>query len=247
MLVKDAWWLARKELQFYKIPLGFSVLATILIAALISMNLEQSIRNATLPEMANDQFWFIDFVFVLVTPSLAAIFMSGPYLSFRAIKEDPFSKRMAFYRSLPIPIKILALSRTIIMLITLTLLSIVFYSTITIALHDRLFQYLTFGEYFTFVLIWLGYAVALGGMNPYIEYGTSGKVLHLFPYLAFVLFAFGIVLFYKIVGNGIVESTIMLSLKIGLPIAILFLLIGIVGCVIWHLLLTKRLSSKDYL
>ncbi|WP_456274794.1 hypothetical protein [Bacillus sp. AK031] len=245
-MIKDAWWLARKELFFHKIPLGFSVLVTIFFAVMTSFSLEQSIENVAYPETAEDQFFFIDFVFVLITPGLAAIFMSGPYLSFRSMKEDPFSKRMAFLRSLPIPVHVLSLSRTIMMIITLFILSLAFYTTITIALHDQLFDYLTLKEYLTFIGMWLGYAAAIGGFNPYIEYGTNGKVLHSVPYVLIVLIIFLSFLFYKVVKQGIVESTILLSMNQGWPIASLFLIIGIAGIVLWNILLTKRLARRDY-
>ncbi|WP_167577678.1 hypothetical protein [Ammoniphilus sp. YIM 78166] len=65
----------------------------------------------------------LDILFVITTLSLGAIFMSGPYLSFRTIKEDPFNKRMAMLRSLPIPVSVLSLSRMIMMLITLIVTS----------------------------------------------------------------------------------------------------------------------------
>jgi hypothetical protein len=245
-LMKDAWWLARKELHFYKVPLGFSVIVTIFFAAMTSWSLEQSILNVFHPETAMDKFIFVDIMFVLITPALGAIFMSGPYLTFRTMKEDPFSKRMAFFRSLPIPVNVLSLSRTMIMLITLFLLTFAFYTTITIVLHDLIFDYLTVGEYLSFILMWLGYAAALGGFNPYVEYGTNGKVLHVIPYVLIILLACVSLLFYKMVDKGIVESSVLLAIDIGWPIALLFVFIGIAGSVIWNTLLTKRLAKRDY-
>ncbi|WP_168413135.1 hypothetical protein [Bacillus salacetis] len=244
--MKDAWWLARKEFRFYKISIGFSVVVTILLAALISFSLEQSDSNVFHPEGSKDKFIFMDIIFVLVTPSLSAIFMSGPYLSLKAVKEDPFSKRMAYLRSLPIPVNVLSLSRTIMMLMTFTLLSLVFYATFTFVLYDQIFEHLTVAEYFTFLVIWLGYAAAMGGFNPFIEYGTNGKVLHTVPYLLMILLAFVIFVFYQLAGNGIVESTISLSTTIGWPIALLFLFVGAAGCVGWNKLLTVRLARRDY-
>jgi len=246
-LFKDALWLALKEFQFNKLQLGASILATILFAGISSLSLEQSIMNVLDIERMNDRFFLSDFMFIVFTPVLATIFMSGPYLNYKTIKEDPFSKRMAVYRSLPIPIKVLALSRTILMLMTLLLLSIVFYTTITFLLPNRIFEYLTISEYLVFIVIWLGYALSLGGAHTYLEYGTNGKVLHLFPYILIFLLVFVFYLFYSFVEKGIVEYTILLSINIGWPIAFLFLIIGMVGCVLWHTLLTKRLSTKDYL
>ena len=245
-MVKDAWWLAKKELQFNKIPLAFSMLVTIFFGAMASLEFTQTIQNVVNPESAKDNFLFIDILFVLVTPALAAIFMASPYLSYRAIKEDPFSKRMAFYRSLPIPVEALALSRMMVMVVTLLMLSFVFYGTIILATYDQLFELVTIKEFAIFITIWLGYALTLGGMNPYIEYGTNGKVLHLFPYIFFTIVGVGAFLIYFILGIGIVETTLSLSINIGWSISLFFLIIGLLGFSFWNSLLTKRLSTKDY-
>lgn len=245
-MVKDAWWLAKKELKFNKIPLAFSMLVTIFFGAMVSLHFTQTVQNVVSPETAIDQFLFIDIMFVLVTPALAAIFMASPYLSYRAIKEDPFSKRMAFYRSLPIQVEALALSRMMVMVVTLLTLSFVFYGTITLIAYDQLFQLLTIKEFVIFIAIWFGYALALGGMNPYIEYGTNGKVLHLFPYIFLTIVGVVAFLIYLILGIGIVETTISLSIKMGWSICLFSLIIGLLGCSFWKTLLTRRLSTKDY-
>lgn len=245
-MVKDAWWLAKKELKFNKIPLTFSVLVTIFFGGMASLDFTQTVQNVVNPESAKDRFLFIDILFVMVTPALAAIFMASPYLSYRAIKEDPFSKRMAFYRSLPIPVEALALSRMMVMIVTLLMLSFVFYGTIILATYDQLFELVTIKEFAIFITIWLGYALALGGMNPYIEYGTNGKVLHLFPYIFFTTVGVAALLIYFILGIGIVETTLTLSINIGWSISLFFLIIGLLGFSFWNTLLTKRLSTKDY-
>ncbi|APH04980.1 hypothetical protein [Bacillus weihaiensis] len=246
-MVRDAIWLAYKEIQFHRVTLLISIIVTFFYAGLTSFHLDQSLVNVISKETITDRYIIIDLLFMIITPSLAAIFMSKPYISFSTIKEDPYSKRMAIYRSLPISINTLALSRTIVMIFTLVLLSIAFYSILTFSLSDTIFTYYSISEYLIFICIWIGYALALGGLNTFIEYGTNGKFLHLFPYLllAFLLLVF--FLYYTFVEKGIVEQTILLSKNIGWPIAILSLFIGMVGCKFWHTLLTKRLSKKDFM
>ncbi|XQY93802.1 hypothetical protein ACNRWW_10535 [Metabacillus sp. HB246100] len=246
-MVRDAIWLAYKELQFHRVPLLISIIVTFFYAGLTSFHLDQSLVNVISKETITDRYIIIDLLFIIITPSLAAIFMSKPYISFSTIKEDPYSKRMAIYRSLPISINTLALSRTIVMIFTLVLLSIAFYSILTFSLSDTIFTYYSISEYLIFICIWLGYALALGGSNTFIEYGTNGKFLHLFPYLLLTFLLLVFFLYYTFVEKGIVEQTILLSKNIGWPIAIFSLFIGMVGCIFWHTLLTKRLSKKDFM
>ena len=133
-----------------------------------------------------------------------------------------------------------------VMVVTLLTLSFVFYGTITLIAYDQLFQLLTIKEFVIFIAIWFGYALALGGMNPYIEYGTNGKVLHLFPYIFLTIVGVVAFLIYLILGIGIVETTISLSIKMGWSICLFSLIIGLLGCSFWKTLLTRRLSTKDY-
>src|SRR5690606_6010146 len=107
-----------------------------------------------------------------------------PYMSFAAFKEDPFNKRMAMYRSLPISLHAIVLSRTLLMLTTLFLVSTVFYLVLTLGLVNvtDFFTYISPLEYGYFIVFWGGYALALGGYNTFIEYGTNGKILHLASY-----------------------------------------------------------------
>lgn len=245
-MLKQAFWLAKKEIKYHRLSLLFTLLVTIFFALITSVLLDESVQKTFGPDIMHYNFFLLDVIFFIFTVSLSANFMSGPYLSFRAIKEDPFSKRMAMLRTLPIPVPVLSLSRILMMLMTLLVLSSVFYGTLAIALPEQFFQHIGPVEFVVFILFWFGCALILGGLNPFIEYGTSGKVLHLTPYIYFVIMAVIFTAFYQLFDIGLVEMILLGVKSNGWTLALFSLLPGIVACFLWNKILTIRLLKRDY-
>lgn len=247
MMFKKAFWLAKKDIQQSWISVSVTIVVTAFLGLITAIFLEQLVSNLFGSKTNDSMALAIDIMFLGMTPSLAALFMSGPYLSFRAIKEDPFSKRLAFFRSLPIPVNILALSRTIFMLTTLIILSSIFYIVLAISLPQQFYLYITLNELVLFILCWFGYALALGGMNSFIEYGTNGKILHTVPYIFMGVLFLVIIIVRQVTGHGIVEWSFLLVKDYGWIAAFSMMAIGIFGCTIWNHVLFKRLLKRDYL
>ncbi|MFC0470811.1 hypothetical protein ACFFHM_09975 [Halalkalibacter kiskunsagensis] len=246
-MVQQALWLAKKELRSNWVPLIFTAIVTVFFALFSIVLLEQASRKLFGTETMYYNDFLLDIMFVGLTPSLAAIFMQGPYLSFRTVTEDTFSKRMALLRSLPIPVNVLALSRTFTMLATLLIMSSIFYIVIVIGLSNSFFQFLSTTELMMFILIWFGYSLALGGVNPFIEYGTNGKILHLTPFIFLGAFITTMIIFRQIFEHSIVEWSLLLVKDYGWMIALISVVIGFIGCYVWNTLLKYRLDKRDYL
>lgn len=245
-MLQQAFWLAKKEIKYHWLSLLLTLLVTIFFAFMISVLLDQSVKKVFGTDMMHYNFILLDILFVLFTISLGANFMSGPYLSLRAIKEDPFSKRMAMLRTLPIPVPVLALSRTLMMFMILLVMSIVFFSTLALSLPDPFFQHIDSADFVVFILFWFGCSLGIGGMNPFIEYGTNGKVLHLTPYIFFVILAATFTTFYQLSELGLVELILLGVKSIGWTFALFSLLPGIAGFLLWNKILTIRLLKRDY-
>ncbi|RXT07159.1 hypothetical protein [Ammoniphilus sp. CFH 90114] len=245
-MLQQAIWLAKKEIKHHRILLLFTLFGTMFFALITSVLLDKSAKKMFGTEMVQYNHILLDIIFVNITVYLGTIFISGPYLSFRAIKEDPFSKRMAMLRSLPIPVPVLSLSRTLMMLITLVVMSITFYSTLAVALPEGFYQLISPVEFMVFIVFWFGCSLAIGGLNPYIEYGTSGKVLHLTPFLFLGILAITITTSYKVFDLGIVELILVGVKSNGWSLALLSLLIGVTACTGWNKILTHRLMKRDY-
>ncbi|MDL4842081.1 hypothetical protein [Aquibacillus rhizosphaerae] len=246
-MIQQAMWLARKEIKQQFVPFLFTMAVTSFFATATTLQLSMAVEYIFGEGSTDYKSLFLDLIFLLITPSFAAIFMSSPYLTFRTIKEDPFSKRMALFRALPISIKTLALSRIIIMLITFLSLSIIFYLIISIGLTQLSPTYLTPMEWMSFMVFWFGYALAIGGYNSFIEYGTNGRVLYIVPTIILLSFFLFWYFFRRITDRSVVELSLLMIKEYQWIPAITFLLIGIAGCTFWYYLLSNRLRRRDYL
>ncbi|WP_157049889.1 hypothetical protein [Thalassobacillus sp. C254] len=246
-MIGQAFWLVRKELKHNLWAFVFTLVFTALCGVVTMFFLNQLARNEFVTEAGNINGILLDVIFVGMTPSLAALYMSSPYLSFRTVKEDPFNKKMALLRALPIPVSVLTLSRTLAMVIILTVMSIVFYLIITVGLSNEFFTYITRQEFILFILFWFGYALLLGGWNPFVEYGLNGIMLYLSPYIFLLVLLIAIIIISVFTGRGFVEWSFLLIREYGWIAALFSLGAGAAGVVFWNQLLKQRLLKKDFL
>ncbi|RYD02114.1 hypothetical protein N752_27065 [Desulforamulus aquiferis] len=86
-----------------------------------------------------------------------------------------------------------------------------------------------------------------GRFNPFIEYGTSGKVLHITPFVLIGVLIIIMVIFRYLSNYSFVEWSLLLVKDFGWVIALISLLVGIIGCISWNQLLTNRLLKRDFL
>ncbi|KAB8134751.1 hypothetical protein F9U64_11485 [Gracilibacillus oryzae] len=243
---KEPWSIVKNELRLLWKPYVGTVLATMLLGFLASIALDQ-LTGYLAGQSGAYNTVSADIIFILLTPCLTTIFISSPYLSFRTIKEDPFGKRMALYRILPISTKVLVRSRMFIMLFTLITLSIVFYTTLAIVLSDAFYQVVSLPLYIQFALFWFGFSLAFGSVFVFIEYGTNGKMLYIFSFLYGIsIFAF-IVLFNLINKSSFVLLILENMQQYSLILLLIIWALGIISYNVWEMLLRKRLNKRDYL
>ncbi|SFL93347.1 hypothetical protein SAMN04487943_105151 [Gracilibacillus orientalis] len=256
---KESWWLTKRELKMQIPGIIITLLVTILIGILVVPTINAFVLNifGDSASYANriifDNHTFnidsiiIDIIFLGLTPSFSTLFMWGPYLSFRTIKEDPFGKRLAVYRSLPISTNVLTASRILVMLSIFVLLSAAFYLTIILSVPAAFFDYFSFNYFLSFMLFWIGYALALGSVITYIESGTNGKVLFIFLFIITLCLIIVLLLVYQIWEVGVVEATILLISKSPIIPVIASIICSILGVITMTKLLKKRLLERDYL
>lgn len=249
-MLKDAIWLAKMEYQHYWLAAILMFLLSLVFGMGTGFLLSES-GNIVFEVNSNSMNRFLlDFIFIAMAPSFATLFLSKPYISYQVAKGDPYGKRMAVLRSLPIPVSVLALSRTILVLSNIVVMSIAFYGSMSVVgafFSNGLFAMMSTGEWLVFIFIWVGFMLAVGGINPYIEYGTNGKFLHIFPFLYMGLFFLAETVFYQFFKQTVVETSLELVKDIGWPLAVISILIGSVFCYGWNKLLKNRLENRDYL
>lgn len=241
---KDAWWLTKKEINM-QLP---GIIATFLAAVFIGILTTQYLNNVLNSIFNNYEaplnYFVLDLIFLGITPSFAAVFMSKPYTQFQTMKNDPFGKRLAMYRSLPISIDILTGSRILFMLLILSMNHLLFYGVIYLALPGDVSPLPN--QLWLFPLFWFGYALLLGGVNQFMESGTNGKGLFIFSfsYLLFLIIAIIIVQHYWSIS--IVAASIILIANYPVMSVSISFLCGIGGCFVLSKLLKKRLLMRDY-
>lgn len=106
---------------------------------------------------------------------------------------------------------------------------------------------MTIGDYVIFVFVWFGFMLTIGGLNPYVEYGMKGKMLHFIPfiYMGFVIIIE--IIFFTFFNQSVIEAILQLIKSYGFIVAIVSILIGIVSCYEWNKILKRRLEKRDYI
>ncbi|MFA9455322.1 hypothetical protein ACERJO_00940 [Halalkalibacter sp. AB-rgal2] len=243
---KSSIWLIKKELKFHSGAFLLTMLAAAFIGLITIPLFDLFARQMYGGEDIFYSKFVHDLIFLGILPSFSALFMSGPYLTFRTIKEDPFGKRIGFYRALPIPISVIALSRIVFMLLTLLTMSIVFYTVLTIGIAEPFFQYVSVENWMIFIIAWFGYTLLFGSFNTFVEFGTNGKMLYLFSFVFLLIYIVLTLLFQHVYNVGIVESSFRLIEDYGWFAASISVLVGGSTCVIFYHILKKRLLTRDY-
>jgi hypothetical protein len=247
-MLKDAVWLAKKEYQYQWRAFIATFLACLLLGSSAGFLLLGSNESGFQEFSVFMNRFMLDLFFVGVAPSFATLFMAKPYLSLQNAKQNPYGKRMAVLRSLPVPVSVLSLSRIILMVSTLVIMSLALYGmmgTVLFGIRGSHFDYLTFGEFLIFGFFWFGFAMAVGGISPYIEYGMKGTMLHILPYLYMGLFVL-VELILMQNGIGIVETSLEIVKSVGWAAAFISLAVGVLCCYGWNQLLKYRLENRDY-
>jgi|GEM_PF-3555468 len=172
MMLKQAWWLARKELQPSKYSIALNMLFYLYAAAVIlSMSVELGDANA--PGGTRPFTGIVLNLFVMaILPNLGFL-ISRRYMTYRT--TDLFTKKLAFMRQLPIPLRVIVSSRFMQLLITLVPMALVLfacYGIVAAALHLVSFGALQFAGFFLF---WIGYSLVFGSLYVYWELGLTGR------------------------------------------------------------------------
>ncbi|KKE80770.1 hypothetical protein DTX80_16135 [Bacilli bacterium] len=249
-MFKDAFWLVKME---YK-QQWIAVISTFIMCLIVGLFMGTFLSGFTSFhfEVNSTSFdsYFLDFLFLGLAPSFATLSMAKPYLSYRVAKHNPYGKRMAVLRSLPISVSVLALSRTLFMLCTLVIMSFAFFGAMSIIIlifSNNILEWMTIGDYVIFVFVWFGFMLTIGGLNPYVEYGMKGKMLHFIPfiYMGFVIIIE--IIFFTFFNQSVIEAILQLIKSYGFIVAIVSILIGIVSCYEWNKILKRRLEKRDYI
>ncbi|WP_068677576.1 hypothetical protein [Oceanobacillus sp. Castelsardo] len=249
-MFKDAFWLVKMEYKQQWVAVISTFIFSLFCGLFIGTIFSGQMQFRFEVDSFSYNLFLLDFFLIGLAPAFATLSMAKPYMSYRVAKHGPYGKRMAVLRSLPISVSVLALSRTLFMLCTLIIMSLGFFESMTVTIHmfsGNFFERLTIGEYFIFIIVWFGFMLTVGGLNPYVEYGMRGKMLHFIPYIYIGLVVILEIIFFVSFNQGIVESIIQLITTYGWTVAFVSILIGVVSCYEWNKILKRRLKNRDYI
>lgn len=156
-----------------------------------------------LEESARSGGRLIDFFFVAILAILSINTFSRSYLM---IHRDPFHGWLVFLRSLPVSPKEMVFARSLIMLPATLVMTTLFFAPLVV-FSGFLEPRFDAGQYLCFASIWLGYALAAGGINLLLELGVSGKFAFVFQFVWLAAIAAAVWL----TGGNLVYSTFRLA------------------------------------
>ncbi|AJY75521.1 hypothetical protein VN24_14300 [Paenibacillus beijingensis] len=128
--------------------------------------------------------WAGDFSMLVVLPCLGFL-MNRTTL--RYLREDYVTRRIAYWRTLPITNRHIAAARLIMMMTVLVPLWLYFF-TLEYIVAKGLRSMLTVPEFTGYALFWLGYAVIVSVTYAYWEVGYSGRTFFIICFVYVGLF-----------------------------------------------------------
>lgn len=180
-----------------------------------------------------------DLVTVSMTCTLGFAF-TRDYLSF--YWSDAFSRRLAFYRKLPVTDKEIVAARYLVFFITLPPMALCYFAGMYVPV--RLEHLVTGTEFVQAALIWLGISLAGGSGFMYLEQGMPGKAyMQLTLLVLFVLLLIVVVL--NVSGIHLVSGSLALVRDYGIWASMAGVAAG--GAIAWGVapLMIRRLASRD--
>ncbi|NBD23913.1 hypothetical protein [Paenibacillus glycinis] len=185
--------------------------------------------------------WIGNFLYMTLLPNMAFILNRSV---FHYWSRDPYSRRLAYWRTLPISWNAIVLSRMLQLCIVLTIVS-VFFFTVQYALLNELRELMAPSEYIVYALVWYGYALTLGATYAFFEQTLGGK--------AYLAVCHGYLIFYLLIGvvlwrtdTDLLYRTIEASRAHEWAWPVVSLLLGAAATVLIGLLIRKQLAKRNF-
>ncbi|MFC5649382.1 hypothetical protein ACFPYJ_09600 [Paenibacillus solisilvae] len=165
-------WQGAKLLFQYELRRSWlGLLITMLFFTYISIVMMPLFKELLDNKTSNNVRWVGDLLYLTILPNMGFL-MNRSYLKYW--QKDPFTRKIAYWRTLPIGLTSIVISRMLQLITVLTIVGAYFFVSQYLLL-DELRKLVTTGEYIFFALIWIGYALAIGSTYVIFEQLLSGK------------------------------------------------------------------------
>lgn len=238
---RNAGWLAVRDLRNTWPSHSITLLATALLGLTAMFLLTTSLTSTERVPGGWFSASLADWIVLLTAPNFAVNWLSSGYMT---IWRDPFSKRLAFLRSLPIPVRELVAGRLLFMLLSTMISASVFFIPFYLLLED-LRELAEPSVFLWFTLVWTGYALASGGVALFLELGLPGKVTFWVQGAWAAVLVCVIVVFNGLLGRSLVAESLGLAETYGAAPAALALCAGLAGFLAGARATQQRLERRE--
>lgn len=235
----QTWIITRRDLATQKL----SFLWTLLFSLYFVLIFSGTLNDFMVPDYQGSALgiYSIDLI-LLIFSSVLGFGCSKENMKYWS--NDLFSKKLAYFRTLPIRTEVLIWSRVIhIQIFTLYTSSLLF--TTLYFLSDRLNQQVTGIQYIWFVFTLIGFSWIMSSIYMYFEQGYVGRnYLWICVFIGLVMIS--IVSIIHLAGGSIIMSTLHWIKESGPVLPVLMLLVGLLAWVISIKLTISRVQRREF-
>ncbi|BBL80117.1 hypothetical protein RxyAA322_19710 [Rubrobacter xylanophilus] len=239
----DALWLAGKEIRRSWLSYPASGIFMLVLGVMATPGLSRIAIGGGFGERGGFErafgALFPDYLFLIVGLIFCVNSLSRDYLVLWS--DDPFSSRLAFLRSLPIPPRTIVASRMLSMLFTLPFTVPAFFVPVYLFSDLRAMG----ASYLWFVGIWVGYGLFGAGLTLLMELGLSGKTYTAITFAMVVPILVIVAILEFTVQLRLVERTIALVGDYGPLAAVVSLVVGAGLFALLGRLTARRIERRD--
>lgn len=182
-----------------------------------------------------------DWMFLCTVSTLGFVFTKD---CFSYHRTDIFSRKLAFYRKLPIKNKEIVAARYLVLLVSLPVMSICYFLPLCTMLY--LESIMSTAEGMGASVIWFSFSILAGSFYVFLEQGYNG-MQYLKSTLGMMVVYLVFLFILAITDNHIIEGTLDMVRRYGLFPPVLSLLTALVGAYGMAKVTVRRLASRDLL
>lgn len=244
--MRDALYLAYKEVRSRLAVLAFSAALCGLIGYVLGQHFHYIVSSG---EQAQTAFFSLvypmDFLLIAILPTFGMLAFSKDYWSWSTITEEPFLKRLRFYRMWAIPLRVIVWSRIWHVLLCLGAAMTAFAIVFIWSSWPAMSATASFAGYCAFLVALTSYAAASGALNPYVEFGMNGKAVFISSFIL-ALSGFALACLFRFwLGEPLFLAVYRLAESHPLRTIAVSILCGALGVMLIQRALLRRLRRKD--
>ncbi|MBD3922369.1 hypothetical protein H8B09_26690 [Paenibacillus sp. PR3] len=165
---EGAWHVAKYEWRKDRVGM---IITTLFIAYMLLVS-RSFYMDAWSGQLDLSVIWLVDFAQLAILPMLG---FPANRTTFKAWREDCYTRRLVQWRVLPISVSQLVMGR-LIQLTGLLTIGLLLYFAILYGSAAPIREHIGVGPYIGYVIIWFSYSVAIASMYSMWEQGFSGKI-----------------------------------------------------------------------